>query len=74
METVWKSLATAAVLTCLATGAAFGQRPSTAEHVPELAAYLNRVQIAEPVICGRLAVFPVLVPEGAESRALADVG
>ncbi len=68
METVWKSLAIVAVLTCLATGVAFGQRPSTAGHVAELAAYLDRVQIAEPATYGRLAVYPVLVPEGAELR------
>ncbi len=68
METVWKGLVTVVVLTCLATGVAFGQRPSTAGHVAELAAYLDRVQIAEPVTYGRLAVYPVLVPEGAELR------
>jgi hypothetical protein len=68
MKSMGKNLATAAVLTCLATGTAFGQRPSTAGHVAELAAYLDRVQIAEPVTYGRLAVYPVLVPEGAEPR------
>ncbi len=68
MQTVWKILATGAVLTCLASGAAFGQRPSTAGHVAELAAYLDRVQIAEPVTYGRLAVYPVLVPEGTGLR------
>ena len=68
MQTVWKSLVIGAVLTCLATGVAFGQRPPTAGHVTELAAYLDRVEIAEPVSYGRLAVYPVLVPEGAELR------
>jgi hypothetical protein len=68
METVWKSLAAGAVLTCLAAGAAFAQRPSTAGHVAELAAYLDRVEIAEPVTYGRLAVYPVLVPQGDELR------
>ncbi len=68
METLWKSLAAGAVLTWLATGAAFGQRPSTAGHVAELAAYFDRVEIAEPVTYGRLAIYPVLVPEAAELR------
>ena len=68
MVTLWKHLAVAAILTSLAAGAAFGQKPSTAGHVAELAAYLDRVEIAEPVTYGRLAVYPVLVPDGNELR------
>jgi hypothetical protein len=68
METVWKTLAAAAVLACLAGSEAFGQRPSTAGHVAELAAYLDRVEIAEPISYGRLAVYPVLVPQEARLR------
>lgn len=36
-------------------------RPSTAEHVPELAAWLDRVEIAEPVVYRHLAVYPLLL-------------
>ncbi|MGQ9576846.1 MAG: ARPP-1 family domain-containing protein [Thermoguttaceae bacterium] len=57
--------------TCLliATAApALAQRPSTARHVPELASYLDRVQIAEPVVFRHLAVYPVLLSGGPDLR------
>ena len=38
-----------------------GGPPSTDNHVDELAAYLDRVQIAEPIVYHRLAVYPVLL-------------
>ncbi len=41
-------------------------RPSTAGHVPELAAWLDRVQIAEPVSYHHLAVYPLLLEEPIE--------
>jgi hypothetical protein len=47
---------------------AWAQRPSTSGHVPELAAYLDRVEIAEPVLHGRLAVYPVLVSDDVKLR------
>jgi hypothetical protein len=37
------------------------ERPSTSGHVPELAGYLEAVQIAEPVVFRGLAVYPILV-------------
>jgi hypothetical protein len=40
------------------------QRPPTDKHVPELAAYLDRVQIAAPVTYRHLAVYPVLLDDG----------
>jgi len=43
-------------------------RPSTHRHVPELANYLDRVRIAEPVTYRHLAVYPVLVSDGVELR------
>jgi len=53
----------------LATGtAAWAQRPSTDRHVPELGRYLDRVQIAEPVVFRDLAVYPVLLSGGADLR------
>lgn len=45
---------------------AAGQVPSPDRHVPELATYLRHVQIAEPVVFGQLAVYPVLLREGIE--------
>ena len=39
------------------------QRPSTDRHVGELAAYLDRVEIAEPVAYRHLAVYPLLVSQ-----------
>lgn len=45
------------------TAAQATQRPSTDHHVRELAAYLDRVEIAEPVAYRHLAVYPVLVSE-----------
>jgi len=44
------------------------QRPSTEGHVPELAAYLDRVQIAEPLAYRHLAVYPVLLADDVELR------
>ena len=43
-------------------------RPSTHRHVPELAGYLDRVRIAEPVTYRHLAVYPVLVSDDVELR------
>jgi hypothetical protein len=43
------------------TVAAEPDRPPTHNHVPELAAYLDRVQIAEPVVYRQLAVYPILL-------------
>jgi hypothetical protein len=40
------------------------ERPSSAGHVPELAAYLDHVQISEPVSYRHLAVYPILLREG----------
>jgi len=36
-----------------------------APHVPELARYLERLDLAEPLVCGRLAVVPVARRAGA---------
>jgi hypothetical protein len=44
------------------------QRPSTDRHVRELAAYLDQVEIAEPVAYRHLAVYPVLVSEEVKVR------
>ena len=35
--------------------------PPPTPHVPELAAYLDRLEIRPPLVCGRLAVFPVML-------------
>jgi hypothetical protein len=35
--------------------------PRVAPHVPELAAYLDHLEIRHPLVCGRLAVFPVML-------------
>jgi len=35
--------------------------PPPPTHVPELAAYLDHVEVRHPLICGRLAVFPVML-------------
>ncbi len=43
---------------------AWAQRPSTDGHVAELARYLDRVQIAEPVRYRNLSVYPILVSDG----------
>jgi len=42
------------------------ERPSTAGHVPELATWLDRVQIAEPLTYRHLAVYPLLLEEPIE--------
>lgn len=52
-------------LACMAMFAAAGadalaQQPLAVGQVPEVARYLDGVRIAEPVVAGRLAVFPVL--------------
>lgn len=47
----------------LVGGNAWAQRPPTNNHVPELAAYLDRVQIAEPVVYRQLAVYPILLTD-----------
>lgn len=44
--------------------AAQDDRPSTAGHVPELARYLDQVQISEPVAYRQLAVYPILLRDG----------
>jgi len=35
--------------------------PPPTPHVPELAGYLDRLEICHPLVCGRLAVFPVML-------------
>jgi len=45
-----------------------GERPSTSGHVPELAGYLEDVQIAEPVVFRGLAVYPILLRGGQRLR------
>lgn len=45
-----------------------GGRPSTSGHVPELAGYLEDVQISEPVVYRGLAVYPVLLRGGERLR------
>ena len=40
--------------------APYAQRPATFQHVRELALYLDSVKIAEPVVVGHVAVYPVL--------------
>ena len=61
---------TAVLLAVAAVGSAeaaqAGRRPSTEGHVPELAAYLDRAQIAEPVSYRHLAVYPVLLSDDVE--------
>lgn len=41
-----------------------GPRPSSAGHVPELARYLDQVQIGEPVFYRQLAVYPLFLERG----------
>lgn len=48
--------------------AALAQRPPTGGHVAELAAYLDRVQIAEPVVYRHLAVYPLLLSDPSDLR------
>ena len=60
------ALCLAAALIGGGTVAQANQRPSTDRHVPELAAYLGHVQIAEPLVYRRLAVYPVLLEGDAE--------
>jgi hypothetical protein len=47
---------------------AVAQRPPTHGHVPELAAYLDRVEIAEPIGYRGLAVYPVLLERDVDLR------
>jgi len=47
---------------------AASERPSTSGHVPELAGYLEDVQIAEPVVFRGLAVYPILLRGGQRLR------
>ncbi len=35
--------------------------PPPTPHVPELAAYLDRLEVRPPLLCGRFAVFPVMI-------------
>lgn len=44
------------------------QRPRTDGHVPELAEYLSRVQIAEPIVFRHFALYPVLLEGGSRLR------
>lgn len=60
--------AVAGLVCLLLAGTAWGQRPSTDRHVPELASYLDRVQIAEPAAYRDLAVYPILLQDGAKLR------
>lgn len=36
-----------------------------ARHVPELAAYLDRIEVGRALVCGRLAVYPLMLRGGA---------
>jgi len=47
-------------------GASAQDVPRPAGHVPELARYFARVQIAAPVVYGTLAIYPVLLEDGGE--------
>lgn len=66
---VWAGAASAAVA-CLLGGAAShasaqeSVRPPSGQHVPELATYLDHVEIAEPVTYRGLAVYPIQLREG----------
>ncbi len=51
-----------------ASDLARAQRPPTHRHVPELAAYLDRVEIAEPISYRRLSVYPVLLDRDLDLR------
>lgn len=41
-----------------------GARPSPDAHVPELARYLDQVQIGEPICYHQLAIYPILLQNG----------
>ena len=58
----------AVVLVGSGTARPASQRPSPGNHVPELATYLDYVQIAEPVVYRQLAVYPLLLRDYAELR------
>jgi len=70
---LWKAPTWGAVA-CLATvllgdaATVWAQRPPTDRHVAELAAYLDHVQIAEPVTYRHLAVYPILLEGDAKLR------
>lgn len=57
----WGCLLAVLIVSCPAYVS--GQIPSTDRHVPELAAYLDHVQIAEPVAYRQLAIYPVLLKD-----------
>ncbi len=59
-----RGLATVAVVAFLSVAAARAQRPSTADHVRELARALDRVQIAAPAGYRGLSIYPVLFEGG----------
>lgn len=58
----------AALVFPLLAATAWAQRPPTDRHVRELASYLDRVQIAEPAVYRNLAVYPILLEDGAKLR------
>lgn len=62
----WLGPALVAVGLFFGAESAYAQRPSTHGHVPELASYLDRVQIAEPVRYRHLAIYPLLLERGPE--------
>ncbi len=69
ISTFWGPLAAMAIVLCSVPATpAQDRRPSSSRHVPELAAYLDQVQISEPIRYGRLAVYPVLLQDGVDLR------
>jgi hypothetical protein len=66
MRTLFLAACLAAAVASVQTASA--QRPSTDRHVQELAAYLDRVQIAEPVSYRQLTVYPLLLEGGQRLR------
>ncbi len=62
----WFGVGLACVGLVWGAGWARAQRPSTHGHVPELASYLDRLQIAEPVRYRHLAIYPLLLERGPE--------
>lgn len=60
---LWGKLLLVGFVVFCCTPAADAQRPATDRHVPELAACLDRVEIAEPIGYRRLAVYPILLTQ-----------
>jgi hypothetical protein len=58
----------ALAITVISAATGWAQRPSTDRHVDELAACLDRVQIAEPLSHQTLSVYPILLDGGDRLR------